>query len=58
MSIVEWCKDCGRAKGIGCNCGVPFGERVKSQQVDRFGLLDRDRKMSHPQNKGMGRKLK
>ena len=55
---VEWCEDCHRAVGIGCNCGLSFAERMKSIQVDRFGLLDMDRKRAEPKNRGLQRKTK
>lgn len=55
---VEWCADCGRAKGIGCACGLTFAEKMKGLQVDKFGLLDRDRKLKEPKNRGLQRKLK
>ncbi len=58
MARVQWCEFCGRALGIGCNCGVPFKERIKHQQVDRFGLLDMDRKRAEPKNRGLQRKTK
>lgn len=55
---VEWCDDCGRAVGIGCACGLSFAEKMKTIQVDRFGLLDMDRKRKDPKNAGLMRKTK
>lgn len=57
-SQVQWCDDCGRSIGIGCNCGLTFAEKIHGVQVDTFSLLDKDRKRQHPQNKGLQRKTK
>ncbi len=56
--IVQWCSECGRAVGIGCACGLTFAEKIRSTQVDRFGLLDSDRKKAEPRNRGLDRRLK
>lgn len=34
----NWCSECGRMKGVGCHCGVPFAERVKSVQINEASL--------------------
>lgn len=58
MSQVVYCDDCGRAEGIGCTCGMTFAEKIRNIQVGEFSLLDSDRKSSHPQNRGLQRRLK
>ena len=35
---IEYCEDCKRIVGVGCVCGVPFAERVKSVAVDKSSL--------------------
>lgn len=55
---VQWCSECGRAVGIGCNCGQSFADRIRNIQVDNFSLLDIDRKKTEPKNRGLQRKLK
>ncbi len=58
MSEVQWCKECHRAIGIGCSCDMTFAEKMRSIQVDKFGLLDQDRKLADPKNRGRERRLK
>jgi len=29
----NWCKGCGRMKGVGCACGLSFKEKMKSQSM-------------------------
>lgn len=55
---VEWCPDCKRAVGIGCACGLSFAERIRGLQIDKFGLMDSDRKQKDPKNRGLERRLK
>lgn len=53
MSQVQWCEDCGRSVGIGCNCGQSFSERIKSTQVDRHSLKISEEKRKDPKNRGL-----
>lgn len=55
---VEWCDDCHRAVGIGCACKLTFAEKIRGIQVDKFGLMDMDRKRAEPKNRGLMRKTK
>lgn len=34
MSDSSWCPDCHRMIGVGCNCHMPFIERMKSTYVN------------------------
>lgn len=48
MAEAEWCKECGRMIGIGCNCGMTFKDKIKGVAFSFDGWAPTNQSIAAP----------